>query len=66
MEPNNQPHCPLLEALLRTKGLTLQATYTTADVAHIFECSPRTVQYRCADGTLNRRPLIGRGDYRNG
>lgn len=63
MEPNNQPHYPLLEALLRTKGQTLRATYTTADVAHIFECSPRAVQYRCADGTLNRRQLIGRARF---
>jgi hypothetical protein len=33
MKPNDQSAYPLLEALLHIKGLTLQATYTTADVA---------------------------------
>ena len=54
MDPKNQPAYPLLEALLYVKGLTLQATYTSADVASLFDVSVRTIQSRTADGGLPR------------
>jgi hypothetical protein len=60
MEPNDQPAYPLLEALLHIKGLTLQATYTNADVALMFDISTRSIQNRAADGTLHSRKLFGR------
>ncbi len=49
---SDQPTYPLLEALLRIKGLTLQPTYTNADVASLFGVSVRTIQSRAADGSL--------------
>ena len=63
METKNQPAYPLLEALLNIKGLTLQATYTNADVASMFDTSIRTIQSRAADGTLHSRKLIGRARF---
>lgn len=59
----DSPRYPLLEALLRIKGLPLQATYTNADVAKVFDTSVRTIQSRVADGTLPRRKLIGRARF---
>ncbi|WP_263377069.1 helix-turn-helix domain-containing protein [Granulicella aggregans] len=53
------PEYPLLESMLRIKGLTLQATYTNSDVASLFDTSIRTIQNRVADGTLHSRKLIG-------
>ena len=54
-----QSDYPLLEAMLRIKGLTLQATYTNSDVASLFDTSIRTIQNRAADRTLHSRKLIG-------
>jgi hypothetical protein len=47
------PEYPLLESMLRIKGLALQATYTNSDVASLFDTSIRTIQNRVADGTLH-------------
>jgi len=63
MDPKNQPAYPLLEALLYVKELTLQATYTNADVASLFDVSVRTIQSRAADGGLPSRKLIGRARF---
>ena len=63
MNQTDQPTYPLLEALLRIKGLTLQATYTNADVAALFNASVRTIQNWAADGRLTSRKLIGNGRY---
>jgi hypothetical protein len=60
---SSQPPYPLLEAMLQIKGLQLQATYTTADVAALFETSTRTIQNRIVDGTLHSRKLIGRARF---
>jgi Helix-turn-helix domain len=63
MDPKNQPAYPLFEALLYDKGLTLQATYTNADVASLFGVTVRTIQSRAADGSLPSRKLIGRARF---
>jgi hypothetical protein len=63
MDQKDQPAYPLLEALLRIKGLTLQATYTNADVAHLFCASTRTIQNWAADGRLPSRKLIGNARF---
>ena len=63
MEPSHRPQYPLLEAMLHIKGLSLQPTYTNADVAALFGTSIRTVQNRVADGTLRNRKLIGRARF---
>ena len=63
MDPKNQPAYPLLEALLYVKELTLQATYTNADVASLFDVSVRTIQSRASDGGLPSRKLIGRARF---
>ena len=63
MEQINRPTYPLLEALLHIKGLTLQATYSNADVASLFDTSVRTIQSRVADKTLPSRKLIGRARF---
>jgi hypothetical protein len=60
---NQQPAYPLLETILRIKGLALQATYTNADVAALFDASIRTIQSRSADGSLHSRKLIGRARF---
>ncbi len=54
---------PLLESMLRSKGLKLQATYTCRDVADLFGVTPRTIQYKVKDGTLPSRKLIGGGRF---
>lgn len=54
---------PLLEAILQIKGFSLQATYSNADVANLFETSVRTIQSRVADGSLPSRNLIGRARF---
>jgi hypothetical protein len=63
MSEANQPAYPLLEALLHIKGLTLQPTYTNADVASLFDASVRTIQSRAADGRLSSRKLMGRARF---
>jgi hypothetical protein len=59
VDQKDQPAYPLLEALLRIKGLTLQATYTNADVASLFDVSVRTIQDRVTSDQLNSRDLPG-------
>ncbi|WP_433971942.1 helix-turn-helix domain-containing protein [Tunturiibacter lichenicola] len=63
MDPKNQPAYPLLEGLLCIKGLTLQPTYTNADVASLFGMTVRTIQSRTANGSLPSRKLIGRARF---
>jgi hypothetical protein len=63
VDQKDQPDYPLLEALLRIKGLTLQATYTNADVASLFDVSVRTIQSRAADKTIHSRKLLGRARF---
>jgi DNA invertase Pin-like site-specific DNA recombinase len=50
MSEANQHAYPLLEALLRIQWLTLQPTYTNADIASLFDMSVRRIQNRTADG----------------
>ena len=54
---------PLLEALLQERGLRLKGTYTNADVATIFNVSPRTIQEWSRSGYLKRRNLPGRAKF---
>ena len=63
MEPLTPPRYPLLEAMLHIKGLPLQAMYSNADVAFLFETSLRTVQKRSAEGLIRSRKLIGRARF---
>lgn len=63
MEQKDEPEYPLLEAILRIKGLVLQPTYTNADVALLFGVSVRTIQSHAADGSLTSRALIGRARF---
>lgn len=51
---------PLLEEILRIKGLLLQATYTIRGVASLFDVSIRAIQNRVASGQLSARDLPGR------
>lgn len=55
----NQTTYPLFETMLRSKGLTLQPTYTCKDVASLFGVTARTVQSKVADGTIPSRQLLG-------
>jgi excisionase family DNA binding protein len=50
---------PLFETMLRSKGLTLQATYTCQDIADLFGVTARTIQNKVKDGTLPSLRLIG-------
>lgn len=54
---------PLLEALLRAKGLSVQGIYTYRDVTDIFDCSKRALQDRIRSGQLTMRNLPGRGKF---
>lgn len=54
---------PLLEALLREKGLTLTGIYTVRDAAQIFGVSTRTIQEWVRAGRLVARDLPGRGRF---
>jgi transposase len=54
---------PLLEPILKQKGLTLQGIYTGADAARIFGVSIRTIQDWCREGKLRARDLPGRGRF---
>jgi helix-turn-helix protein len=49
--------------MLRSKGLTLQASYTCQDVAGLFGVTARTIQNKVKDGTLPSRKLIGGGRF---
>ena len=54
---------PLLENLLKQKGLRLKGIYTNRDAAEIFGVVPRTIQQWSRDGMLPTRNLPGRGRY---
>jgi len=54
---------PLLEPILRQRGLALQGIYTGADAARIFGVSVRTIQDWCREGKLRSRDLPGRGRF---
>jgi len=54
---------PLLEEILRIKGLLLQATYTIRNLAGIFDVSVRAIQNRVASGQLSARDLPGRAKF---
>lgn len=51
---------PLLQEILTIKGLELKATYTTPDLAQIFDVTSRAIQNRIASGQLTSRDLPGR------
>ena len=59
MNKNDELTYSLLEALLRIKGLTLQATYSNRDVAALFGVSIRAIQARIKNGNLVARDLPG-------
>ena len=63
MQTATSPQYPLLESMLKIKGLPLQATYTNADVASIFATSTRTIQQKVTDGILPSRKLIGHARF---
>lgn len=54
---------PNLCEVLRKRGLPLQAQYTTADVARIFECAIRVIQDRIHSGKWPARDLPKRGRF---
>jgi hypothetical protein len=57
---------PLLEALLREKGLSLKGIYTNHDVADIFGVATRTIQEWSRNGGLMARNLPGRARFLSG
>src|SRR5262249_49190193 len=57
------PLYPLLETMLRAKGMKLQATYTCKDIANLFGVTERTIHNKVKDGTLPSRKLIGSGRF---
>jgi hypothetical protein len=59
----NDADYPLFEAMLRSKGLTLQAKYTCQDIASLFGVTAQTIQNKVKDGTLPSRRLIGGGRF---
>jgi transposase len=54
---------PLLESLLRQKGLSLQGIYKYKDAAEIFDASVRTIQQWVRDRKLRCRDLPARGRF---
>ena len=54
---------PLLESLLRQKGLPLQGIYKYQDAAQIFGASVRTIQQFVRDDKLRCRDLPARGRF---
>lgn len=54
---------PLLEPILKQRGLALLGIYTNGDAARIFGVSIRTVQDWCREGKLRSRDLPGRGRF---
>ncbi len=54
---------PLLEALLKLKGLVLKGIYTIREVAEIFGVSKRTIQDWVHEGRMTSRNLPGRGRF---
>lgn len=62
---NNNPTVkyPLLQEILSLQGRPLQATYTTRDLAQLFNVSPRAIQNRVASGQIPSRDLPGRAKF---
>ena len=60
---NESSRYPLLEPLLRQRGLQLLAIYKIGDTALVFGVSRRTVHDWIADGRLRARDLPGRGRF---
>jgi hypothetical protein len=54
---------PLLREILALKGLQLQPTYSTRDLASIFNVSLRAIQNRVASGQISARDLPGRAKF---
>lgn len=54
---------PLLESLLRQKGLSLKGIYKYQDAAQIFGASVRTIQQFVRDDKLRCRDLPARGRF---
>jgi hypothetical protein len=54
---------PLLESLLKIKGLSLKAIYKMRDAAKLFDVSTRTLQDWVRDDKLRARDLPGRGRF---
>jgi hypothetical protein len=54
---------PNLCEVLRKRSLPLQAQYTTADTARIFECDIRSIQDRIHSGKWPARDLPKRGRF---
>lgn len=54
---------PNLCEVLRKRGLSLQAQYTTADTARIFGCALRVIQERIHSGKWRARDLPKRGRF---
>ena len=62
-QPPNFESYPLLESLLRAKGLTLKGAWRYRDVTEIFDCSVRSLQERIRKGQLRKRNLPGRSKF---
>src|SRR5438045_977924 len=62
MDSNHEERCsyPLLESLLKQRGLPLRGMFTNQHAAQIFGVSTRTVQEWCREGKLAVRDLPGR------
>jgi hypothetical protein len=54
---------PMLQEILKIKGLLLQSTYTIRDVAKIFNVSVRAIQNRVSSNQLPTRDLPGRAKF---
>jgi hypothetical protein len=63
MTNTNESRYPLLDAVLSTKNLSFQSTYSHPDVAEIFNVTSRTIQEWIASGKLVSRELPGRGRF---
>ncbi len=62
-KPNSTVKYPLLHEILNLEGRSLQATYTTRDLAQIFGVSARAIQNRVASGQIPSRDLPGRAKF---
>jgi Helix-turn-helix domain len=62
-QENQSGGFPLLESILRQKGLSLLGIYRYRDASRILGTSVRTIQEWCRDKKLRRRNLPGRGKF---
>jgi hypothetical protein len=63
MNKYETPRFPLLEGMLITKNLPLQATYSTRSLASLFDVSMRAIQHRISSGKLVPRDLPGHAKF---